>query len=87
MADINCTFSNVSAAEVRAADWAIAEWNQNHNTQVANANELVEAIIINEYLPVWLAKEAAATQSGVAAALWKEATDEQRAAALAALNG
>ena len=87
MADIDCTFSNVTDAEVRAANWAIADWNEKHpNDQVANANELVAAIILNEHLPNWTIREAEETRS-TAVIAWRDATDAQRAAALAALTG
>ena len=93
MATINITFSGVSTAEARTANWALAKANEERAAQeppqaaFANVAEMLEDHILNVMLPSWQVAEAAEDQTTQnAKALWEAATDAQRAAAIAALT-
>lgn len=91
-ADITVTVSNFTPQEVRAANWQLAKVNANLpvEAQYANAKDYAEHLL-QTALASWVvaeAKEAAARQSNDdVVALWQNATDEQRAAAITALKG
>ena len=96
--DITITFSNATAEEVRAANWFLAETNAvrvahtdeegNPLEPFATIKELIIDRIKTEWLPSWIAEEAKAReQEQDVQTLWKNATDAQRAAAIAALQG
>ena len=87
MANISCTFSNVTTQEERAAQFAIDQYNaSNPDATVANANELVEAIILQDYLPHWIRDETASVlNTENAVARFRISTDAERTAALAEL--
>jgi len=89
--DVTITFANATAAETRAAQWALAKVNEARAAQTpplapyANLKAFLEANL-KEQLASWVKAEAEAnvTEAQIKRR-WDLATDAQRAAALAAL--
>lgn len=90
--DITITFTNATVAETRAANWYLAKINAvrvaHDLEEFANIRELLIDRIKTSLLPSWIQQQAEATeQEQQVKELWKDATDAQRAAAIAALQG
>lgn len=89
--DITITFANGTAAETRAAQWALARVNEARAAQTpplapyANLRQFLEANL-REQLASWVKAEAEANVTDAQIKRrWDLATDAQRAAALAQL--
>lgn len=88
---ITVTFTDVDPADARAAAWKLAQVNE---VRVAHGQEAfadIKAMIVdriqNVWVPAWIQQEAEAKEQAQSVnQLWKDATDAQRAAAIAALQ-
>ena len=88
---ITVTFTDVDPAHQRAAAWKLSQVNEVRVAHGQEAFENVQAMlvdrILNVLVPAWIQQEAEAKkQEQSVADLWRDATDAQRAAALAALQ-
>lgn len=90
MANISLSFTNVSTEEARTAAWALGKANEERVaaelTPYANITEMIEDHIISNMLPSWQQAEATESLATQMRDAWPDATDAQRAAALAALT-
>jgi len=95
--DITITFENATPQEVMAANWFLGKTNAvrvAHNDAEGNPLEpfadIKELLVdqIQRLIPTWVTAHAEAMGQQVdLRALWKNATPEQQAAAVAALQG
>ena len=90
-ADITLTFANATSEETRAATWKLSQVNQvrtGHGLEAhASVADWLKDMIQNTIVPQWIQQEAEARrQEQDVQTLWKNATDAQRAAAIAALQ-
>ena len=89
--DVTVGFSNVDTDHQRAAAWKLAQVNAvrvAHELEpYANVQAMLVDHILNVLVPQWIAQEAEAKEQEQSVQdLWRNATDAQRAAAIAALQ-
>ena len=84
------TFAGITSDDMRAINFALAEINAARVAQqlspFATMVDFLKDHIAVTMLNSWKASEAASSQTAQAKALWQVATDQQRAAAIAALQ-
>ena len=92
MADISITFTNPTPEETRAAQHELARVNAvrvaHGESEFANIKEHIIHHIETALVPEWIEREANAKRQDLnVRALWRNASDTERAAAIAALQG
>ena len=90
-ADVALSFSNTTPTETRAAVWKLAQVNEvrvaHDLAAFATVKDYLEDIIVNQLLPQWIHQQAEAQETTDSVQdLWRDATEAQRAAAVAALT-
>lgn len=91
MATVTVSFSGATTEEIRTAQWALGKTNAERAAQqlpaYSGVSDMLEDQILSVIFPSWERAEAAETQAtDNVKNLWENATDAQRAAAVAALQ-
>lgn len=90
MADITITVNSTTVEETRAAQFMLTQVNiqltEQQQPTHANVTDYLEDRIVNWLLPAWIRKERENNvETSNVQERWQQATDAERAAALAAL--